>query len=50
MREPRHTAEELADERVMLEEPALEFLPRLNPLARALKLTFRGADEDNGRP
>lgn len=41
-----HTAEELAEERVMLEEPALEFLPRLDPLARALKLTFRGADEE----
>ncbi len=41
-----HTAEELAEERVMLEEPALEFLPRLDPLTRALKLTFRGADEE----
>ena len=41
-----HTAEELAEERVMLEEPALEFLPRLDPLARALKLTFQGADEE----
>jgi hypothetical protein len=27
------------------EELALEFLPRLDPLARALTLTFRGADE-----
>jgi hypothetical protein len=41
-----HTTAELAEERVMLEEPALEFLPRLDPLARALKLTFRGADEE----
>lgn len=39
-------AAELAEERIVLEEPALEFLPRLDPLARALKLTFRGADEE----
>jgi hypothetical protein len=41
------TAEELAEERTMgREELALQFLPRLDPLARALKLTFRGAHEE----
>jgi len=39
--------EELAEERVMeREELALQFLPRLDPLARALKLTFQGAHEE----
>jgi hypothetical protein len=39
--------EELAGERVMEpEELALQFLPRLDPLARALKLTFRGAHQE----
>jgi hypothetical protein len=39
--------EELAEERAMeREELALQFLPRLDPLARALKLTFRGAHEE----
>jgi hypothetical protein len=28
------------------EELALQFLPRLDPLAQALKLTFRGAHEE----
>jgi hypothetical protein len=40
------TAAELAEERVMREEPALQFLPRLDPLARAIKLTFHGAHEE----
>jgi len=41
------TEEELAEERVMdREELALQFLPRLDPLARALKLTFQGAHEE----
>ena len=39
--------EELAEERVMGgEELALQFLPRLDPLARALQLTFQGAHEE----
>jgi hypothetical protein len=39
--------EELAEERAMeREELALQFLPRLDPLARALKLTFHGAHEE----
>jgi hypothetical protein len=39
--------EELAEERVMeREELALQFLPRLDPLARTLKLTFQGAHEE----
>jgi hypothetical protein len=39
--------EELAEERVMAqEEPALQFLPRLDPLAGTLKLTFQGAHEE----
>jgi hypothetical protein len=39
--------EELAGERIMeREEPALQFLPRLDPLARALKLTFQGAHQE----
>jgi hypothetical protein len=39
--------EELAEERVMAqEESALQFLPRLDPLARTLKLTFQGAHEE----
>jgi hypothetical protein len=38
---------ERAEERVMdREELALQFLPRLDPLARALKLTFCGAHEE----
>jgi hypothetical protein len=38
--------EELAEERLKeQEEVALQFLPRLDPLARALKLTFQGAHE-----
>lgn len=42
-----HTEEELAEERVMeRDELALQFLPRLDPLARALKLTFQGAHEE----
>jgi len=28
------------------EELAMEFLPRLDPLARAIKLTFQGAHEE----
>jgi len=39
------TAGELAEERIMREELALQFLPRLDPLARAVKLTFHGAHE-----
>ena len=39
--------EELAEERLMeREELALQFLPRLDPLARAVKLTFQGAHEE----
>ena len=39
--------EELAEERLMKrEELALQFLPRLDPLAHALKLTFQGAHEE----
>lgn len=39
--------EELAEERLMdREELALQFLPRLDPLARAVKLTFQGAGEE----
>jgi hypothetical protein len=35
------------EERVMdREELALQFLPRLHPLARALKLTFQGTHEE----
>jgi hypothetical protein len=38
---------ERAGERLIeQEELALRFLPRLDPLARALRLTFRGADEE----
>ena len=41
------TEEELAEERVMeREELALQFLPRLDPLAHAVKLTFQGAHEE----
>jgi len=40
------TAAELAEERVMREELALQFLPRLDPLARTIKLTFHGAHEE----
>jgi hypothetical protein len=40
---PEETARESGGERVEL---ALEFLPRLDPLARAIKLTFQGADEE----
>ena len=35
-----------AEERVTREELALQFLPRLDPLARALKLTFQGTHEE----
>jgi len=35
-----------AEERVMHEELALRFLPRLDPLARSLKLTFQGTHEE----
>ena len=35
-----------AEERVMQEELALQFLPRLDPLARAIKLTFQGTREE----
>jgi len=39
--------EELAGERLMdREDLALQFLPRLDPLARAVKLTFQGAHEE----
>jgi hypothetical protein len=39
--------EELAGERLMeRDELALQFLPRLDPLAQALKLTFQGAHEE----
>lgn len=39
--------EELAEERLLdREELALQFLPRLDPLARAVKLTFQGAHEE----
>jgi len=39
--------EELTGERTMgQEELALQFLPRLDPLARAVKLTFQGAHEE----
>ena len=41
------TDEELAEERAMeREELALQFKPSLDPLARALKLTFQGAHEE----
>jgi hypothetical protein len=40
---PEETARESGGGRVEL---ALEFLPRLDPLARAIKLTFQGADEE----
>jgi hypothetical protein len=41
------TEEELAEERAMeREELALQFLPRLDPLAHAVKLTFQGAHEE----
>ncbi len=40
---PEETARESGGERV---EFALEFLPSLDPLARAIKLTFQGADEE----
>ena len=40
------TEEELAEERgLKREELALQFLPRLDPLARALNLTFQGTRE-----
>jgi hypothetical protein len=35
-----------AQERVMQEELALQFLPDLDPLARAIKLTFQGTHEE----
>lgn len=39
--------DERAEERLMeREDLVLQFLPRLDPLARALKLTFQGADEE----
>jgi len=40
---PEESARESGGGRVDL---ALEFLPRLDPLARAIKLTFQGADEE----
>ena len=41
------TEEELAEERTMeREELALQFLPRLDPLAHAVKLAFQGAREE----
>jgi len=41
------TEEELAEERTMeRDELALQFLPRLDPLAHAVKLTFQGAHEE----
>ena len=40
---PEESARESGGGRVEL---ALEFLPRLDPLARAIKLTFQGADEE----
>lgn len=40
---PEESARENGGGRVEL---ALEFLPRLDPLARAIKLTFQGADEE----
>ena len=41
------TEEELAEERTTeREELALQFLPRLDPLAHAVKLTFQGAHEE----
>ena len=40
---PEETARDSGGKRVEL---ALEFLPRLDPLARAIKLTFQGADEE----
>jgi hypothetical protein len=47
IRVTRRSEEELAGERTMgQEELALQFLPRLDPLARALKLTFQGAREE----
>jgi hypothetical protein len=43
----RPNVEDLAEERLMEpEELALQFLPQLDPLASALRLTFRGAHEE----
>jgi hypothetical protein len=42
----RDLDEPARDERVGREVLALRFLPRLDPCARALTLTFRGADEE----
>jgi hypothetical protein len=40
------TAGELSEERVLREDLALRFLPRLDPLARAIRLSFLGAHEE----
>jgi hypothetical protein len=43
---PSYRHREVAEERLKEQEKvALRFLPRLDPLARALKLTFQGAHE-----